>query len=169
MHKISDDQSCTNVTLITALASEILTSRRSTKLVHIKKKVQSVRNSIQKLRSWKKMQGYISENLQNKGENSSWLTLLVHTELVSLLDQASCLYVQSILESQEAVNSVVKQASERSCEWGGSGGSEESGGGKWKGGKTMVWKWNKSEESDTAWVGREYRVGKRGLGQVPGT
>jgi hypothetical protein len=62
------------------------------------------------------MQGYISENLQNKGENSSRLTLLVHTELVSLLDQASSLYVQSILGSQEAVNSVVKQASERSCE-----------------------------------------------------
>jgi hypothetical protein len=44
-------------------------------------------------------------------------TLLVHTELASILDRASSsLYVQSILGSQEAVNSVVKQASERSCE-----------------------------------------------------
>jgi hypothetical protein len=95
-------------------------------------------------------------------------TLLVHTELVSLLDQASSsLCVQSILGSQEAVNSVVKQASERSCEWGGSGGSEESAGGKWKGGKTTLWKWNKSEESDTAWVGREYRVGKGGGDRFP--
>jgi hypothetical protein len=37
-HKISGDQSCTSVTLITALASEILTSRRSTQLMHIKKR-----------------------------------------------------------------------------------------------------------------------------------
>jgi hypothetical protein len=104
-----------SATLITAFASEILTSRGSTQLVHIKKKVQSVKFKFHSAATQlKKMQGYISENLRNKADD-------LHTprthELVSLLDRASsCLYVQSILGSQEAVNSVVKQASERSCE-----------------------------------------------------